>query len=214
MNIKNLGKELPYKWKVQSCSEKVCTCVAYIDARVVFDVLDESVGPENWQTDFRVIKDRMFAGIGIKVGEEWVWKWDCGTESDYEKEKGEVSDSIKRAGVQWKIGRFLYSLEIQQIWDTIKVGNKWYPAANGKRVWDVNKLISGKKPPKKNNGYEPDDKELELINNFKDEINDAPQAFDVTQTVGKIMKSKLHKSGKDNLVKFANDRVNALESAR
>ena len=46
----------------------------------------------------------------------WVWKWDCGTESNTEKEKGEASDSFKRACVNWGIGRELYTAP--QIWIT------------------------------------------------------------------------------------------------
>jgi hypothetical protein len=42
----------------------------------------------------------------------WVWKSDCGTESQVEKQKGEASDAFKRAAVMWGIGRFLYSKKI------------------------------------------------------------------------------------------------------
>jgi hypothetical protein len=53
----------------------------------------------------------MYSGIGIWDGEksQWVWKWDCGTESFTEAEKGEASDSFKRAGFNWGIGRELYT---------------------------------------------------------------------------------------------------------
>lgn len=55
----------------------------------------------------------MLCSIGIKIGEEWVWKTDGGTETDIESEKGELSDSFKRAGVKWGIGRFLYDMDIK-----------------------------------------------------------------------------------------------------
>ena len=82
----------------------------YIDARDVMERLDEVVGFENWQTRYKDIKGNLFCGIGIKIGEDWVWKYDAGAESNTEKEKGEASDSLKRAGVQWGIGRFLYDI--------------------------------------------------------------------------------------------------------
>lgn len=88
--------------------------LAYIDARQVMDRLDEVVTPEAWQSDFKEIKGNVYAGIGIKVDGEWIWKWDVGTESNQEEEKGEASDSFKRAAVKWGIGRFLYSIKSPQ----------------------------------------------------------------------------------------------------
>lgn len=112
MDLKQLKKELPYKWRVQSANQWGATCVAYIDSRDVQDLLDEVVGAENWQCKFEEHKGNLFASIGIKCGEEWVWKSDCGTESAVEKQKGEASDAFKRAAVMWSVGRFLYSLPI------------------------------------------------------------------------------------------------------
>ena len=82
--------------------------LAYKDARVDQRRLDEVVGAENWQKDYKVINNNLFCGIGIKCGNEWVWKWDVGIESNKEKEKGEASDAQKRAGFAWGIGRELY----------------------------------------------------------------------------------------------------------
>ena len=116
MNLEDLKKEIPFKWRVQSASQYGASCVAYIDSRQVQDLLDEVVGAENWQCKFEEHKNNMFCSIGIDVGEsghsEWVWKSDCGTESQVEKQKGEASDAFKRAGVMWGIGRFLYSKKI------------------------------------------------------------------------------------------------------
>lgn len=85
------------------------TLLLYKNARVDMAILDETVGAENWQRDHKEIKGNLYCGIGIKCGNEWVWKWDCGTESNTEKEKGEASDSFKRAAVNWGIGRELYT---------------------------------------------------------------------------------------------------------
>ena len=51
MELQNLKKELPYKWRVQSANQYSATCVAYIDARFVQDLLDEVCGQENWQVN-------------------------------------------------------------------------------------------------------------------------------------------------------------------
>lgn len=112
MNLDDLKKEIPFKWRVQSSNQYGASCVAYIDSRQVQDLLDEVVGVENWQCKFEEHKNNMFCSIGILQGNIWVWKSDCGTESQVEKEKGEASDAFKRAAVMWGIGRFLYSKKI------------------------------------------------------------------------------------------------------
>lgn len=126
MDLKQLKKEIPFKWRVQSSNQYGASCVAYIDARDVQDLLDEICGAENWQVKFDEHKGNLFASVGIKCGNEWVWKSDCGTESNVEKEKGEASDSFKRACVMWGIGRFLYSKPIIKL-PVKQEGSKWIP---------------------------------------------------------------------------------------
>lgn len=85
----------------------------YKNARADMTILDETVGAENWQREPFECKGNLYCRVGIRVerkdGAEWVWKSDCGTESFTEKEKGESSDSFKRACVNWGIGRELYT---------------------------------------------------------------------------------------------------------
>lgn len=83
----------------------------YKNARCDMNILDETVGAENWFRDHKELKCRMYCGVGIyneNLGMV-VWKWDCGSESNTEAEKGEASDSFKRACVNWGIGRELYT---------------------------------------------------------------------------------------------------------
>lgn len=141
MDLNDLKKELPYKWRVQSANQYGATCVAYIDARFVQDLLDEVCGQDNWQVKYEEHKGNLFASIGIRMLrqfngtemiQEWVWKSDCGTESQVEKEKGEASDAFKRAGVMWGIGRFLYSKKIVKLPVKEKNG-KYYPYSETKQ---------------------------------------------------------------------------------
>ena len=83
----------------------------YKNARVDMDILDETVGNEGWQRDHKAIKDNMYCGVSIWDDEkkQWITKWDAGKESNTEAEKGEASDSFKRACVNWGIGRELYT---------------------------------------------------------------------------------------------------------
>lgn len=95
--------------RAQTVTEKGSSWLLYKTARTDMDILDETVGPNCWQCDYKTIKDNMYCGIGVKCDDEWVWKWDCGIESNTEAEKGEASDSFKRAGFKWGIGRELYT---------------------------------------------------------------------------------------------------------
>lgn len=101
--------------KIKQVSEKGVVILLYKTARTDMDILDEEFGPMNWQSEYREIKENMYAGIGVKNTEtgEWIWKWDCGIESradgDGNEKKGEASDAFKRAGFKWGIGRELYT---------------------------------------------------------------------------------------------------------
>jgi len=93
--------------------------LAYKDARTDMQILDDAVGPMNWQVKYqRDTKGVLQCSIGIWDPEkgigDWVWKTSNGVESDYESEKGEYSDAFKRAGFMWGIGRQLY--DFPQIW--------------------------------------------------------------------------------------------------
>lgn len=128
-----LKEEIPFKWRVQSANQYGASCVAYIDARDVQDLLDNVIGASCWQCKYEEHKGNLFCSIGIfdPTLEQWVWKSDCGTESNVEKEKGEASDSFKRAAVMWGIGRFLYNKTIIKLPVKEKNG-KYIPYSKGK----------------------------------------------------------------------------------
>ncbi len=115
MNLADLKKEIPFKWRVQSANQYGATCVAYIDARDVQDILDVVCSPDGWQCRYSEHKGNLFCEIGILTPLGWVWKSDCGVESNVEKQKGEASDAFKRAAVMWGVGRFLYSKPIVKL---------------------------------------------------------------------------------------------------
>lgn len=122
MQKPRLLKETEIEVRIQSINEgkgqnegKVyATLLLYKDARTDQDILDEWVGPENWQRDHKEVHGNLFCGVGINAknlvdGDIWVWKWDAGEESNQSAQKGHASDSFKRACVNWGIGRELYS---------------------------------------------------------------------------------------------------------
>lgn len=117
--------------RVQSCDENGFNLLLYKNARVDQNILDETFSPFGWQNKYEEIKGNMYCSIGIRATNgEWIWKSNCGTESNTEKEKGEASDSFKRAGFNWGIGRELYTSP------KIKVkGHTQKKSRNGREVW-------------------------------------------------------------------------------
>ena len=99
-----------------------CTLLLYKDARTDRRILDETVGPENWQCEYYEVNGATFCRVGIKTDNGWIWKSDCGSESNIEKEKGLASDAFKRACFKFGIGVELYSTPKIKI----QAPDKWY----------------------------------------------------------------------------------------
>lgn len=99
--------------RVKQVKANGAVILLYKTARTDMDMLDETVGAENWESDFREIKGNLYAGICVHTDTRVAWKWDCGVESREDSEgnqkKGEASDAFKRAGFKWGIGRELYT---------------------------------------------------------------------------------------------------------
>lgn len=122
MNFRDLRAD-DIECRVQSVKQNGLVLLLYKDARCDMRILDETVGAENWQREHYECKGNLFCRVGIRcdqvkyrdangdtgIAPDWVWKSDCGTESNTEAEKGEASDSFKRACFNWGIGRELYT---------------------------------------------------------------------------------------------------------
>lgn len=118
--------------RVGSVSEgKGVSLLMYKNARVDMTLLDEVVGPENWQRSHEVINGNLFCKVSVRSDNgEWVSKQDVGTESNTEKEKGQASDAFKRACVNWGIGRELYTCPF--VWVNL-TADEWRTGYNGKK---------------------------------------------------------------------------------
>ena len=136
--------------RVQSVKSNGLVLLLYKDARCDMNILDEAVGAENWQRRHYECKGNLFCEVGIRtktdnVMEQWVWKSDCGVESNTEAQKGEASDSFKRACFNWGIGRELYTAPF--IWvkaeDCNITNNKCYDKFVVEAVKVENKKIVG-----------------------------------------------------------------------
>lgn len=115
--------------RVQTVKENGCSILLYKDARCDMRILDETYGPLNWQRRHTRENANCIVSVWDADKSQWVEKEDTGTESNTEKEKGQASDSFKRACFNWGIGRELYSAPF--IWITL--GEKeTYKQNNGK----------------------------------------------------------------------------------
>lgn len=102
--------------------------LAYIDARDVMQRLDDVCGIENWQCRYSHANNKTICEVGIKIGDEWVWKANGAGDTQVEAEKGAISDAFKRAAVLWGIGRYLY--DVQNVWVELKAQGRSYAIAN------------------------------------------------------------------------------------
>lgn len=135
---------------VQSQKGNFVFVLAYVSNRAIQNRLDETFGPFGWKNDFREWKEgNQICAISVKDPEtgEWICKEDGSDNSNMEAVKGGLSNAMKRAAVQWGIGRYLYKLEQTMIplkdsgqhYAQVKVksnGNETYI----KGYWDEPKL--------------------------------------------------------------------------
>ncbi|HLL28525.1 MAG TPA: Rad52/Rad22 family DNA repair protein [Xanthobacteraceae bacterium] len=102
-------------WRLAHAGDRTGLALCYIDARDVMNRFDEVCSPMNWARDQKDVCGVMLAGIGIKGPDGWVWKWDGAGETKFEPEKGSLSDSFKRAAVNWNVGRYLYAIPAMMV---------------------------------------------------------------------------------------------------
>ncbi|HEU0053413.1 MAG TPA: Rad52/Rad22 family DNA repair protein [Longimicrobium sp.] len=141
------------EWRVQQAGEKNgriwAIAVPYVTNRAIQSRLDDVVGPANWRNEFRPGPDGgVMCGISIRVGDEWVTKWDGAENTDVEGVKGGLSAAMKRAAVQWGIGRYLYALDesFAQIGDHGRFRGKTRDGASFR--WDPPELPAWALPPR------------------------------------------------------------------
>lgn len=97
--------------RVSTVTQRGCSLLLYKDARVDQKLLDETFGVFGWKRSHQLLGDRLYCTVEVWDAEkgQWISKQDVGTESYTEKEKGQASDSFKRACFNLGIGRELYS---------------------------------------------------------------------------------------------------------
>lgn len=139
MSIRLLRKD-EIEARVSMVKETGVGILLYKDARCDMNILDETFGPMGWKREHQLIGERLYCTVSVWDGKQWIAKQDVGTESNTEKEKGQASDSFKRACFNWGIGRELYTAPF--IWFgqkecTITKGQRGLKCYDSFRVTDI-----------------------------------------------------------------------------
>src|SRR4051794_34674856 len=114
------------KFKPAVVSGNRAMALAYVDARVIQDRLDDVLGVDGWQDDYECRDDgSVVCRLRLRLGDDWVTKVDVGGPSEQpdggDRLKAAFSDALKRAAVKFGIGRYLYRLPNQWVdYDTQK----------------------------------------------------------------------------------------------
>ena len=108
--------------RVQQIKTNGCVLLLYKDARCDMRILDEVFGIDGWEREHQVVNGNLYCTVRVwsEKRNQWISKQDVGTESNTEKQKGEASDSFKRACFNIGIGRELYSAPF--IWISLGKG--------------------------------------------------------------------------------------------
>ena len=199
------------EWRVQTAGEKNgkpwARVLAYVTNRAIMDRFDEVVGPANWQNLFKEgPAGGVICGLSVRVTRadgtsEWVTKWDGAENSDVEPVKGGLSNSMKRAAVQWGLGRYLYDLE--EGWAQVHEGGRFSAKTkDGKWFkWDPPTLPEWAVPKAPVASVE----QMARIEALLEQVRDERVAAGVRKRVG----SGLTRSAADDAIRFLEARVAA-----
>lgn len=104
------------EWRVGSTTKDKTRgmMLPYVTNRAIMNRLDEVLGLDGWRTSFREHHNGTICHLAIRVdikNDKWLAKEDGASNTKIEPEKGGISDAMKRAAVQFGIGRYLYDAE-------------------------------------------------------------------------------------------------------
>ena len=108
------------KFKPAVVSGNRAMAIAYVDARVIQDRLDEVCGVAGWQDEYECLPDgNVVCRLRLHLGDQWITKMDVGGPSEQpdegDRRKAAFSDALKRAAVKFGVGRYLYRLPSQWV---------------------------------------------------------------------------------------------------
>lgn len=124
------------EWRIHSIKDGKQSVVPYITNRCVMERFDHAFGAENWNSEFREIENGFICRLSVHIEGKVVYREDGASKTTIEAEKGGISDSMKRAAVQFGLGRGLYKYPRVQIAEGNKFIPNWaYPKLNALVKW-------------------------------------------------------------------------------
>lgn len=178
--LNDLKKPFPSKdieWRLQQCGEKTDgsiwgKCLAYITSRAVQERLDEVCGTDGWRSEIRKDGNAYLCTLSIRVKHEdgsveWISRTDGADATDIESVKGGISGAIKRAAVQFGIGRYLYDLE--EGWVTVCENGRYFgkTKTNKQFRWNPPELPVWALPEEEKEAFQKTDKAPETNTSSK-----------------------------------------------
>lgn len=139
------------QWRIGQKSKdgKKAMVLPYVTNRAIMERLDQVVGVGNWYPEFRPVDAGGEHGmicrltIIINLGDDLGWRTltreDGASNTKIEPIKGGISDSMKRAAVQFGIGRYLYNLK--ESWVVLGDYNRFEPPSLP--IWALPKGFAG-----------------------------------------------------------------------
>lgn len=208
--LNDLKKPFPSKdieWRLQQCGEKTDgsiwgKCLAYITSRAVQERLDEVCGTDGWRSEIRKDGNAYLCTLSIRVRHEdgsveWISRTDGADATDIESVKGGISGAIKRAAVQFGIGRYLYDLE--EGWVTVCENGRYFgkTKTNKQFRWNPPQMPAFALPEEEKEAFQKADKAPETntpskakkgkgVDKAEESIKDKGNA--VISRIGDVMK--------------------------
>ena len=193
INFKALSEPFPaedIEWFISATTKDKSKglAVPFITNRAVQDRLDAVCGPENWKNEYEALKETdvidrdgtitgkkysYLCGISVwsEARAEWITKWDGAEDTDVEALKGGLSSAMKRAAVQFGIGRYLYKLD--NVWVEIEQkGNSYIISPTQKIVLPAWALPGGSGNPGPDDSRKP---MVALVGQQQNNYNYPPQ---------------------------------------
>jgi hypothetical protein len=100
--------------------------LAYIDARDVMKRLDEVMGAENWKDSYSAVDGGFICELSLRIEGEWITKSNGANNTKVEPIKGGISSALKRAAVEWGVGRYMYYFDVNKYkWSEHNVKKDW-----------------------------------------------------------------------------------------
>lgn len=167
------------EWRIGATNKDKTKGIAlpYITNRAIMNRLDDLFGITGWKNEFIIQDKAKICGLSLCIEGQWITKYDGADDTNIEATKGGLSNAMKRAAVQWGIGRYLYKLPT--IWVAIEPNGKSYKI-KGKPpelpAWALPKTMQGSKKPVKIE----DDFVMEIPKHIQETISAFSQ-FGVTQ---------------------------------